>query len=116
MKAQAWKNFVIDRYRSEKGLAWMLLAVSALLVVITASGIVGMSTLWVAQRRKQIGIRRALGAQRSRYFVLFHRPKIGSLPRSGIVVGTMLAFGLNQVLVSSLNCQSYPSLFVVTHH
>ncbi|MDB5951425.1 MAG: transporter permease, partial [Massilia sp.] len=45
------------RYRADKALSWMLITVSALLLVITASGIVGMASLWVTQRRKQIGVR-----------------------------------------------------------
>ena len=51
----------------------MLIAVSALLLLVTASGIVGMASLRVAQRRKQIGVRRALGARWLdilRYFVV----------------------------------------------
>ena len=61
-----------NRYRNERALAWMLIGVSALLLLVTASGIVGMTMLRVAQRRKQIGVRRALGARRVdivRYFV-----------------------------------------------
>jgi hypothetical protein len=37
------------------------------------SGIVGMTTLRVAQRRKQIGVRRALGARWREYPSLLHR-------------------------------------------
>ena len=61
--SRSMEEFRYERYRSEKGLAWMLLTVSVLLVLVTASGIVGMSSLWVAQRQKQIGVRRALGAK-----------------------------------------------------
>ena len=61
-----------NRYRADKALSWMLVTVSVLLLLITASGIVGMASLWVTQRRKQIGVRRALGARRVdilRYFL-----------------------------------------------
>ncbi|MBH2072496.1 MAG: ABC transporter permease, partial [Burkholderiales bacterium] len=50
-----------ERYRADRGLSWMLIAVSTLLLLVTASGIVGIASLWVTQRRKQIGVRRALG-------------------------------------------------------
>jgi putative ABC transport system permease protein len=53
-------EFRTDRYRADNALAWMLVTVSVLLLLITASGIVGMASLWVTQRRKQIGVRRAL--------------------------------------------------------
>src|SRR3546814_10591088 len=56
-------------------------------------------SLWVNQRRKQIGVRRALGARRSdilRYFIT-ENVLISSL---GIASGTLLALALNQLLVS----------------
>lgn len=101
------ENMRIARYRSEKGLAWMLLAVSVLLMLVTASGIVGMSTLWVAQRRKQIGVRRALGARKVdilRYFITENIV----ITSGGIVVGIALSIGLNQILVSQFELSKLP--------
>ena len=97
----------IDRYRAEKGLAWMLLAVSCLLIVVTASGIVGMSTLWVAQRRKQIGVRRALGARRVDILLYFVIENI-MITTGGIAAGTLLALALNQLLVSQFELSKLP--------
>lgn len=107
VKTRSMEFFRDRRYQPEKGVAWMLLTVSALLVVITASGIVGMSTLWVAQRRKQIGIRRALGAQRLDILSYFMTEN-WLITTSGIVVGTMLALGLNQVLVTQFELPALP--------
>ncbi|OYU42472.1 MAG: ABC transporter permease, partial [Burkholderiales bacterium PBB4] len=62
-----------ERYQADVGLGWTLVAVSVLLMLITVSGIVGMTSLRVSQRRKQIGVRRAVGARRIdilRYFLL----------------------------------------------
>ncbi|MEN9865585.1 MAG: hypothetical protein RL748_1175, partial [Pseudomonadota bacterium] len=95
------------RYASDKALATMLLTVSALLLLVTASGIVGMSSLWVAQRRKQIGIRRALGARQIdivRYFIS-ENILITSL---GVSIGLVLTLGLNQILVRQLALSSLP--------
>lgn len=96
-----------ERYRSEKGLAWMLLTVSVLLVLITASGIVGMSTLWVAQRTKQIGVRRALGARKSDILRYFITENI-LITSGGIAAGTLLALALNQLLVSQFELSKLP--------
>ncbi|WP_215406063.1 FtsX-like permease family protein [Janthinobacterium sp. JC611] len=95
------------RYRADRGLSWMLIAVSTLLLLVTASGIVGIASLWVTQRRKQIGVRRALGARRIdilRYF-LTENFMITSV---GVAGGVLLALGLNQLLVSQLEMARLP--------
>ncbi|NHQ88849.1 ABC transporter permease [Janthinobacterium lividum] len=95
------------RYRADRGLAWMLITVSTLLLLVTASGIVGIASLWVTQRRKQIGVRRALGARRIdilRYF-LTENFMITSV---GVAAGVVLALGLNQLLVSQLEMARLP--------
>lgn len=95
------------RYRADQGLSWMLIAVSTLLLLVTASGIVGIASLWVTQRRKQIGVRRALGARRIdilRYF-LTENFMITSV---GVACGVLLALGLNQLLVSQLEMARLP--------
>jgi putative ABC transport system permease protein len=51
--------------------SWLLTTVCALLLAITACGTIGLTMVWVGQRRSQIGMRRALGARRIdilRYF------------------------------------------------
>jgi len=96
-----------QRYRADMALSWMLITVSVLLLIVTASGIVGMASLWVTQRRKQIGVRRALGARRAdilRYF-LSENVMITSV---GVVSGVLLAIGLNQLLVSKLEMARLP--------
>jgi putative ABC transport system permease protein len=101
-----------NRYRADRALSWMLVTVSLLLLLITASGIVGMASLWVTQRRKQIGVRRALGARRLdilRYF-LTENLMITSV---GVTVGVMLAVALNQLLVSKLEMPRLPVAYLV---
>ncbi|WP_230412194.1 ABC transporter permease [Undibacterium hunanense] len=100
------------RYRADNGLAWMLIAVCVLLLLVTASGIVGISSLWVTQRRKHIGVRRALGARRIdilRYFVT-ENVMITSI---GIFCGTALAIALNQLLVSKLELTKLPVQYLL---
>ena len=96
-----------QRYQAENAVAQMLIAVTVGLLLVTASGIVGLASLWVAQRRKQIGVRRALGARRFdilRYFVLENV----LITTAGIVVGIGLALALNQLLVSALELPRLP--------
>lgn len=95
------------RYAGERLMAGLLIAVTGFLLLITASGIVGMASLWVNQRRKQIGVRRALGARRFdilRYFIVENL----LITTGGIVAGLLLALGLNQLLVSELELARLP--------
>jgi putative ABC transport system permease protein len=100
-----------DLYRNDRAIAWMLATVTVLLLLVTASGIVGMATLWVNQRRKQIGVRRALGARKVdilRYFIVENF----IITSGGVVAGLLLAVGLNQLLVSQLELTKLPILYL----
>ncbi|MRX07975.1 FtsX-like permease family protein [Pseudoduganella sp. FT25W] len=100
------------RYRADMALAWMLVTVSVLLLLITASGIVGMASLWVTQRRKQIGVRRALGARRVDILRYFITENI-LITSAGIGAGVLLALGLNQLIVSKLEMARLPAGYLV---
>lgn len=102
----------VERYKADNALCWMLLTVSVLLMVVTASGIVGMASLWVTQRRKQIGVRRALGARKFdilRYFVTENL----MITSTGIVGGLLGALALNQLLVAKLELERLPAEYMV---
>jgi putative ABC transport system permease protein len=74
-------------------------AVMALLVLVTALGIVGLTSFSVTERRRQIGTRRALGADRMaivRHFLLEN----WMVTTFGIVLGAGLAYALNFGLVT----------------
>ena len=101
-----------DRYHADRALSWMLISVSALLLLITASGIVGIASLWVTQRRKQIGVRRALGARRADVMRYFLTENI-MITSAGIVVGMLLALALNQLLVSTLELTRLPPVYLL---
>jgi len=100
-----------NRYRNEKAMASMLIAVAALLLLVTASGIVGLASLRVMQRRKQIGVRRALGARRVdilRYFLVENV----LITSTGIVVGLVLGLALNQLLETKLGLPKLPAAYL----
>jgi putative ABC transport system permease protein len=100
-----------QRYRADVAMSWMLVTVSVLLLLITASGIVGMASLWVIQRRKQIGVRRALGARKLdilRYFITENF----LITSSGVFGGVLLGVALNQLLVSKLEMARLPIAYL----
>jgi putative ABC transport system permease protein len=87
-----------DTYGGVLALMKALTAVVVLLVLVTALGIVGLTSFSVSQRRRQIGTRRALGATRRdilRYFLLENWLVTGS----GLALGLGLAWGLNYALM-----------------
>ncbi|SBV37970.1 conserved membrane hypothetical protein [uncultured Stenotrophomonas sp.] len=88
-----------ERYfRSDRAMAWLLVAVIAAMLLVTALGIVGLASFWVQQRTKQIGIRRALGATRRQISAYFQTENL-LLTGAGIALGMLLAYGGNQVLM-----------------
>ncbi|KAA2284303.1 ABC transporter permease [Arenimonas fontis] len=100
-----------SRYAGERMLAGLLIAVTVFLLLITASGIVGMASLWVNQRRKQIGVRRALGARQwdiLRYFLVENL----LITTGGVAVGLGLALALNDFLVRALELPRLPGMYL----
>lgn len=96
-----------NRYRKDRALATMLLAVCALLLLVTASGIVGMVSLWVAQRRKQIGLRRALGARKRDIAFHFVAENL-MVTGAGAAGGMVLAVALNLALARQFELERLP--------
>jgi putative ABC transport system permease protein len=112
LRVKTITEYRTERYRADVALGWMLVTVSVLLLLVTASGIVGMASLWVTQRRKQIGVRRALGARRAdilRYFVTENV----IITSAGVAAGVLLGLGLNQLLVSQLEMARLPAGYLI---
>ncbi|PJJ96830.1 ABC transporter permease [Lysobacteraceae bacterium NML91-0213] len=101
-----------DRYyRQDRAMAWMLVAVIVALLVVTALGIVGLASFWVQQRSRQIGIRRALGATRGQILRYFQTENF-LLATIGIVIGMLLAYALNQLLMQRYELPRLPLFYL----
>lgn len=98
-------------FANDREMIGLLLLVSALLLLITALGIVGLTSFWVGQRTRQIGIRRALGATRGQVLRYFQVENF-LLTGSGIVLGLGLAFGLNQWLMTHYELPRLPLAYL----
>lgn len=96
-------DYVRERsYRGHTAMIKILTTVIATLTIVTSLGIVGLASFSVNRRKKQIGIRRALGATKIdilRYFMM-ENFVISSV---GVVLGAMLTIGLNMLLVNALS-------------
>ena len=86
-------------YDRDRGMAILMGIISVVLLAITAAGIVGLTSFWVGQRRKQIGVRRALGATRHDILSYFLTENL-LIGIAGVAVGTVLAIGINLWMVT----------------
>jgi putative ABC transport system permease protein len=103
-KVQTMDEARHEVYQDDRGLAMILAVVCAVLLAVTAFGIVGLTSYWVAQRRRQIGIRRALGATRGAVVRYFQTENL-MIAATGALVGIVLAITLNLWMVSSFQLE-----------
>jgi putative ABC transport system permease protein len=94
-------------FATDRSMAVLLCAVSVALLVVTALGIVGLASFWVAQRRRQIGVRRALGASRTAILRYFQTENF-LIASVGIVLGMALAYGINAFLMRQYELPRLP--------
>lgn len=99
------------RYRSERTVIRGLGLVVTLLLLMTATGIVGLASLWVNQRRKQIGVRRALGARRGDILEYFLVENL-LITTFGVTAGAGMAYAMNALMMSSLSLGRLPPAYV----
>jgi putative ABC transport system permease protein len=81
-------------YAPDRSVALLMSIISVLLLLATAGGIVGLSSFWVSQRRRQIGIRRSLGATTGDILGYFHAENF-LIVSGGILLGVLIAFAVN---------------------
>jgi putative ABC transport system permease protein len=99
-------------YRADIGMAVLMSVICLILIAVTAAGIVGLTSFWVGQRRKQIGVRRALGARKVDILRYFQTENL-MIAGGGAVVGVLLAVGLNLLLMQHFEMDRLPILYVL---
>ncbi|MGN6738554.1 ABC transporter permease [Dyella sp.] len=99
-------------YRADVGMAILMGVVCLILLGVTAAGIVGLTSFWVGQRHRQIGVRRALGARK---IDILHYFQMENLLISGVgaLIGLGLAIGLNMLLMQHFEMERLPVLYVL---
>ena len=99
-------------YRADRGMAMVMGIVCLILVVVTAAGITGLTSFWVGQRRKQIGVRRALGARKTDILHYFQIENL-LIAGAGVVLGVLLALGMNLWLMANYEMTRLPISYVL---
>jgi putative ABC transport system permease protein len=100
-------------YRADRGMAILMAVVCLIMLCVTAAGIVGLTSFWVGQRHRQIGVRRALGARKIDILHYFQIENL-MIAGGGVVVGVVLAVGLNLWLMSRYEMPRMPLTYVLS--
>ena len=111
MQKQTYDQVRHDFFERDRAMSGMLVSVILALLLVTALGIVGLASFWVGQRRRSIGVRRALGATRGHILHYFQTENF-LIVSLGIVLGMVLAYGLNQVMMEHYALQRLPWFYL----
>ena len=87
--------------RSERSLQAGVAACGALVLLLSSIGLYGAVALGVGQRRREIGIRMALGAQRTQMLGMVLRQSM-TLVIIGIAIGFLVALAATRVMATLL--------------
>ncbi|MGE7136887.1 ABC transporter permease [Luteibacter sp. NPDC031894] len=99
-------------YQSDLGMAILMGVVCIILIGVTAAGIVGLTSFWVGQRRKQIGVRRALGARKIDILHYFQLENL-TIASGGAAIGILMALMLNFWLMRNFGMDRIPVPWVL---
>jgi putative ABC transport system permease protein len=98
-------------YRIQQSESWLLGTVCGLLLVITGLGTIGLTMYWVGQRRRQIGMRRALGARRIDILRYFHTENL-VIVGVGALMGIAGGLGMNLWMATHLGTQRMSWVYI----
>lgn len=90
----------------------VLSAICGILLLITGVGMAGLTSFWVNQRHRQIGVRRALGARKMDILRYFQAENL-LIAGGGCIVGVVLAIGINLVLLRAFAMDRMPLWYVL---
>ena len=110
-KVRSIEQVRAEAYAGDRAMMIILGAVIFCLLTITALGIVGMASFWVAQRTKQIGTRRALGATKFdilRYFLTENF----LITSGGLLLGAVLTYAFSFWLMTHYQAKLLPWHYV----
>ncbi len=108
---QNFRTLRSKAFATDRGLVILLIAASIILLLATAGGIIGITTLWVDGRRRALGLRRALGARRRDILGLILAENF-FIVLLGILSGSIIALIANISLMHYLALKSLPPTYI----
>ncbi|MBN8505778.1 MAG: ABC transporter permease [Burkholderiales bacterium] len=98
-------------FAEDRSMTWLLAGVSVALLTVTAFGIVGLASFWVAQRTRMIGVRRALGATQAQIRQYFQLENL-LLCGGGVLLGMLGAVALSHFVMQPQGTPALPWLYL----
>ncbi|HTM28618.1 MAG TPA: FtsX-like permease family protein, partial [Rhodanobacter sp.] len=108
---QRFSDLRTAAYAGDYGVATLMSLLCVILLAATAGGIFGFTSFWVGQRRKQIGVRRAVGATRRDILRHFQTENF-LIVSGGIALGLLLAVVLNLILMKHYELPRLPLFYL----
>ena len=102
LRTRTLQSQLDDAVRIPRTLGLLSSAFGVLALVLAMIGLYGIMAYSVARRRNEIGVRIALGADKSR-IVRMVLADVGRITLAGVVVGVLLALGAQRLLASALS-------------
>jgi putative ABC transport system permease protein len=112
LEPKTYTDIRADYFASSRTMAWMLALVCVIMLAVTALGIVGLTSFWVGQRRRQIGVRRAVGASCAHILHYFQTENF-LLSTAGVMLGTVFALAINIYLMQDFQLGHMPWYYLV---
>lgn len=107
LDATSLEDLRSEFFKQDRVMAGLLITVVVSLLIVTALGIVGLASFWVQRRRRQIGIRRALGATR-RQILMYFQTENFLIVTAGIVLGMGAAYAISAWLMKHYELPPLP--------
>lgn len=112
VKGRTFTQIRDEYFATTRSVVWILVQVCIVMLAVTAFSIVGLTSFWVGQRHRQIGIRRALGARRAQIARYFQTENF-LLSTAGVALGVILAYGANLYLMAHYQLDRLPWYYLV---
>lgn len=99
-------------YALDEFMVQVLTMICAVLLAITGVGMTGLTSFWVNQRHRQIGIRRALGAKKRDIMNYFQAENL-IISGAGCLIGIVLTVAINVGLMRLFEMPRMPLWYIV---
>jgi len=110
-RVESYSQLREEYFRRDRVMLGLLIAAGSGLLLVTALGITGLASFWVRQRRRTIGIRRAVGATKQS-IVFYFLAENALIVSTGVVLGMALACWFSRLLMTYFEVGSLPIYYL----